>query len=153
MNQLVRVLSWAAFMLGACHPSGPRALATDASVLSSEATTGPAVAPAQSHGWPVLEGLRPHCHGSAASFDGTVILWEVFVSERPPAEIAARYRERLTGVESEQTGQETLWRAPDAQNPERVLSVGPPGQADPSCPPWPPGIRTAVNASETPRRP
>lgn len=118
----------------------------DAPARPAEVPAAPA--PVQSHGWPVLAGLTHLCSGTVRSPQGAEIVWDRFSSAAAPAQVVELYRARLgvAGFEAQPTG--GLWRAPNAERPERVLSIDQAPGVLPDCPAPPAGARTVVELSE-----
>ena len=138
-----------ALLLGlcACSPTaGGPAGGAGSPARPNEAPAAPS--PVQSHGWPVLAGLTHLCSGTVRSPQGAEILWDRYTATEAPAQVVALYQARLgaTGFEAQPNG--GLWRAPNAERPERVLSVDAAQGALPDCPAAPAGARTVVELSE-----
>jgi hypothetical protein len=150
MRWLALLALAAGLLLCSCRSRPPHA---DESSRLPPARGGGSPAGEIVNGWPVLGGLRHHCDGQALGVEGAEIIWSVFVSTRPPAEIAALYEQRLGTEPLAERAGEWTWRVPTRDAPTRVLTItGPTGPVPGHCPKLPPDVGAVANLSEMLRR-
>jgi len=143
-----------ASLLPTCRPAPAEDAAqgtTSASATAEALPTGQASAISELHGFPLHPSLRPLCDGSVHSRGGMEIRWSILVSDHRPEELAAYYETRISGAALDRSAGQWTWRLPNAEAPQRVLSLTAPAAAvvprdcDQALPPT---ARSVTNVSE-----